>query len=97
MPGSAIAARPPSGPARRTVATRRVSASGPYAESRSTIMNDNTAELWGGVALLALGAALLFAPLALTVEYTLAPVLFGALGLAIGSILVALARRGRVA
>lgn len=58
-------------------------------------METNTAEFWGGVAMLVISAALLFAPFVLVFEYTLVVLLVGTLGLAGGSILVALSRRSR--
>lgn len=58
-------------------------------------MNRNDAELWGGVALLLLGALLLFAPIVVTLRYTVVLVLVAVVGLAIGSVLVGLSRRGR--
>ncbi|WP_415378931.1 hypothetical protein [Halosimplex sp. TS25] len=56
-------------------------------------MDNTTAEFWGGVVMLAVGAVLLFAPVALAVEYTLAVLLVGTLGLVGGSPLIALSRR----
>jgi len=60
-------------------------------------MNTNAAEYWGGVAMIALGAVLLFAPVVFAFEFTLVVLLAATLGLAGGSILVALSRRGRAA
>ncbi len=58
-------------------------------------MNRNDAELWGGVALLLLGGLLLFAPIVVTLRYTLVLLVVAVAGLAVGSVLVGLSRRGR--
>jgi hypothetical protein len=58
---------------------------------------DDATELWGGLALLVVSGAILFSPLVVAVEYTVLLFLVGVLGLAVGSLLVGLSRRGRAA
>lgn len=60
-------------------------------------MNVNDMELWGGVAMILLSAALLLAPFVVVLEYTVPLLVVGVLGLAIGSMLIGFSRRGRAA
>lgn len=60
-------------------------------------VNANDAELWGGIALLVVSGAILFSPLLVAFEYTLVLLVGGVAGLAVGSVLVGLSRRGRAA
>ena len=57
-------------------------------------MDDKT-QLWGGTALLVLGAVVLFAPLVLTLRYTTLLLAAAVLVLAAGALLIGLSRRGR--
>ena len=58
-------------------------------------MNRNDAELWGGAAVILLGAVLLLAPIFVALRYTFLLLIVGVVGLAVGSVLVGLSRRGR--
>lgn len=60
-------------------------------------MNVNDAELWAGTLVLLVSAAVLFSPFVLDVDYTSPLFVVGVVGLAVGSILVGLSRRGRPA
>lgn len=57
-------------------------------------MDDQT-QLWSGAILIVLGGLVLFAPLALDLTYTSLLLVVAVLGLAAGSLLVGLSRRGR--
>ena len=58
-------------------------------------MNRNDAELWSGAVLLVLAAVLLVAPIVVALRYTVVLFVVAVLGLALGSVLVGLSRRGR--
>ena len=58
-------------------------------------MDRDDAELWGGGLLFVLGTLLLFAPLVMNWRYTTILLAVAVLGLAAGSVLVGLSRRGR--
>jgi len=57
-------------------------------------MDDET-QLWGGIALLVVGAVVLFSPQVLELRYTLILLAVAVLVLAGGALLVGLSRRGR--
>jgi len=57
-------------------------------------MDDET-QLWGGIALLVVGAIVLFSPQVLELRYTLVLLAVSVLVLAGGAVLVGLSRRGR--
>lgn len=57
-------------------------------------MDDGT-QLWGGIALLVVGAVVLFSPLVMELRYTLILLAVAVLVLAGGALLVGLSRRGR--
>lgn len=60
-------------------------------------MEVDSAELWGGIAVLVVSAGVLFSPLVAGLEYTIVVLVAGVAGLAVGSLLVGLSRRGRAA
>lgn len=61
-------------------------------------MNVNAVELWGGATMLVLSAVLLMAPFVVVVlEHTLPLLVVSIMGIAVGSVLIGLSRRGRMA
>ena len=56
---------------------------------------DDEAQLWVGIALLVVGAVVLFSPLVMELRYTLILFAVAVLVLAGGALLIGLSRRGR--
>lgn len=56
---------------------------------------DNRTQFWSGIVLLVVSAAVLFAAIFMSADYSAVALIAVVIGLAIGSVLVGLSRRGR--